>query len=220
MTTTTATDKPDVNEMRVIHRVFRRELGALPGLVRRVPDGDVERAEVVGGHAEFILFGLHSHHTGEDENLWPLLLERAQPSTELVETMQAQHERVHENVDRCQELLAPWRAAPDAGRGEELARALEQLNEALVEHLDQEERDILPLAEEHITVAEWARLGEHGRDSMSRDQLPIMFGAILEEADPTERAHMLALVPGPIRLLLRTVGARQYRRYISRVRAD
>ncbi len=29
---------------------------------------------------------------------------------------------------------------------------------------------------------------------------------------------MLAQVPAPIRLVLRTVGARQYRRYISRVR--
>ena len=46
MTTTTRTQKPDINEMRVIHRVFRRELAALPGLVRRVPD-DVDRAEVV-----------------------------------------------------------------------------------------------------------------------------------------------------------------------------
>jgi hypothetical protein len=74
---TTVSEKPDVNEMRVIHRVFRRELTALPGLVRRVPDGDIPRAEVVAGHARFMLNALHVHHTGEDENLWPLLLERA-----------------------------------------------------------------------------------------------------------------------------------------------
>ena len=54
---------------------------------------------------------------------------------------------------------------------------------------------------------------------MSRDQLPIMFGAILEEADPAERAQMLALLPAPIRLLMRTLGARKYRRYITAVRA-
>ncbi len=217
--TTTTTEKPDVNEMRVIHRVFRRELTALPGLVRRTPAGDLERAEVVGRHAQFILEGLHIHHTGEDENLWPLLLERAQPSTELVQTMQAQHERVHENVDRCQDLLGRWRPTADQSVGEQLASAVEALNAALFEHLDQEEREILPLAEQYVSVAEWARLGEHGRDSMTRDQLPIMFGAILEEADPHERTQMLALVPFPVRLILRTVGARQYRTYISRVRA-
>jgi len=216
--TTTAAEKPDVNEMRVIHRVFRRELTALPGLVRRVPDGDTARAAVVAQHAEFVLTGLHIHHSGEDEYLWPLLLERAQPSAELVRTMQAQHERVHACVDRCQELLGAWRTDPDPSAGEQLASAVEQLNEALFEHLDQEEREILPLAEEHVSAAEWGRLGEHGRDSMDRSQLPLMFGAILEEADPTERATMLALVPAPVRLFLRTLGARQYRRYIARVR--
>jgi hypothetical protein len=133
--------------------------------------------------------------------------------------MQEQHERVHGCVDRCQQLLDSWRPTADRSAGEQLATAVEQLNEALSEHLDQEEQDILPLAEQHVTVAEWARLGEHGRDSMTRDQLPIMFGAILEEADPEERAQMLSLVPLPVRLLLRTLGAWQYHRYISRVRA-
>ena len=28
--------RPDINEMVVIHRVFRREFAAIPGLVRRV----------------------------------------------------------------------------------------------------------------------------------------------------------------------------------------
>jgi hemerythrin-like domain-containing protein len=216
---TTVSDTPDINEMRVIHRVFRRELTALPGLVRRVPDGDTARAEVVGRHAQFVLTGLHVHHTGEDENLWPLLLERAAPSSELIETMQTQHERVHEHVDRAQHLLAGWRRTPSREAAETLATEVEQLNQALFEHLDQEEREILPLAEQYVSVEEWGRLGEHGRDSMSRAELPIMFGAILEEADPVERAQMMTLLPPPIRLLMRTVGARKYRRYISEVRA-
>lgn len=216
--TVTAGEKPDINEMRVIHRVFRRELTALPGLVRRTPDGDAARAQVVGTHAQFILTGLHIHHTGEDENLWPLLLERAAPSTELISTMQAQHERVHEYVDRAQEQLDAWRRTPSSAAGEELAASVEQLSQALFEHLDQEERDILPLAEQHVTVEEWGKLGEHGRDSMTRAEMPLMFGAILEEADPQERAGMMALLPPPIRLLMRTVGARKYRRYISEVR--
>ena len=54
---------------------------------------------------------------------------------------------------------------------------------------------------------------------MSPRQLPLMFGAILEEADPGERERMLAHLPVPIRVLMRTLGAGQYRRYIRRVRA-
>ena len=217
--TVTAGEKPDVNEMRVIHRVFRRELTALPGLVRGTPDGDTVRAQVVGRHAQFILTGLHLHHTGEDQHLWPLLLERAAPSTELINTMQSQHERVHEYVDRSQEQLDAWRRTPSSTAGEELAGTVEQLSQVLFEHLDQEEREILPLAEQYVSAEEWARLGEHGRDSMTREELPIMFGAILEEADPQEQASMMALLPPPIRLLMRTLGARKYRRYISEVRS-
>ena len=126
--TTTVSEKPDINEMRVIHRVFRRELGALPELVRGVRDGDVARAGVVGGHAQFVLSALHVHHSGEDEYLWPLLLERAEPSTELIETMQAQHERVHEHVDRSQDLLDTWRRTPSSDLRGELAAELELLN--------------------------------------------------------------------------------------------
>jgi hypothetical protein len=54
---------------------------------------------------------------------------------------------------------------------------------------------------------------------MSRAELPLMFGAILEEADPSERAQMMALLPAPVRVLMRTLGARKYRRYIAEVRA-
>ncbi len=54
---------------------------------------------------------------------------------------------------------------------------------------------------------------------MSSRQLPLMFGAILEEADEGERQRMLANLPAPIRVVMRTVAAWQYRRYITRVRA-
>ena len=49
--------RPDVNEMVVIHRVFRRELVANPALVRRVADGNDARARVVGDHLRLILPG-------------------------------------------------------------------------------------------------------------------------------------------------------------------
>jgi hemerythrin-like domain-containing protein len=220
MTTTTSTHRqPDVHEMIVVHRVFRREFTMLPALVRGVREGDRRRANVVGGHLQLILAGLHQHHTGEDEVLWPRLLERAAPDRALVETMQAQHERVDAYVQQAESLLADWTAAASVVRGEQLARVVEDFAAALFEHLDLEERAILPLCLRHITVEEWNSLGEHGRDAMSLRQAPVIFGAVLEEADAAERAAMLAAFPAPVRFLLRTLGALQYRRYITRVRA-
>ncbi len=89
-----------------------------------------------------------------------------------------------------------------------------------MEHLDLEEREILPLASRHVTAAEWNQMGEHGKDTMSPSQLPIMFGMVLEEADDEERGRMLSNLPLPIRLLLKTVGAWQFKRYVRRLRAS
>lgn len=77
-----------------MHRVFRRELRLVPPLVREVAPGDVARAAVPARHLRIVRRGLHLHHTGEDELLWPLLAERAAPSADLVTRMQAQHCRV------------------------------------------------------------------------------------------------------------------------------
>ena len=214
------TARPPIEEMYVVHRVFRRELALLPRLVRAVREGDTDRASLVGGHLRLVLDGLHMHHTGEDEILWPRLSERAAPSAELVRTMQAQHDLVDQHLDRLGPLLEQWMRTGAVLRGEQVARVTDELRESLLEHLDLEEREILPLASRHLTAAEWNQMGEHGKDSMSPSQLPIMFGLVLEDADAEERARMLGNLPLPIRVLLRTVGAWQFKRYVRRVRAS
>ncbi|WP_345342614.1 hemerythrin domain-containing protein [Rhodococcus olei] len=215
----TTQSRPDVNEMVVIHRAFRREFTALPKLIRAVAEGDTARAALVAEHLTLILDGLHMHHTGEDAVLWPLLQVRAAPSTALVETMQHQHELVDGRTEEVRTQSGVWAQAPTSIGGEQLAQLVDDLAAALFEHLELEEREILPLVSRHITGEEWQSLGDHGRDAMSTRQLPLMFGAILEEADADERGRMLAQLPAPVRLILRTMGARQYRRYITRVRA-
>ena len=47
-----------------------------------------------------------------------------------------------------------------------------------------------------------------------------MFGLVLEDANDEERAKMLGKLPLPIRLLLKTVGAWQFKRYVRRLRAS
>ena len=214
----TAEQLTDVRDMYVVHRVFRREFTLIPRLVRAVRPGDTARARVVAGHARLVLAGLDMHHTGEDALLWPKLLERAAPSADLVHRMEAQHHRVEELIAELGEALPRWEAEARPAVTEEVASTFDALRVALLEHLDDEERQILPLAERHITPQEWAGLGEHGMAKVKKSDLPVLFGSMLEEATPDERTLMLGLVPAPVRLLLRTVFAWQYRRYITRVR--
>src|SRR6185437_13840055 len=86
--------QPAVQEMVVIHRIFRKEFRRFPDLVRGVPDGHLRRAADVAGYATFNLDAVHNHHTAEDEYLWPLLLERARPDAALIRRMAGQHDRV------------------------------------------------------------------------------------------------------------------------------
>ena len=219
MTETSTAPLTDVHDMVVVHRTFRREFRLIPELVREVRAGDTARAAVLAAHARLVLGGLHMHHTSEDELLWPKLLERAAPDAELIHRMEEQHERVHDALEAIGPALDRWEAEARPAVTEEVAATFDDLAAALVEHLDEEEREILPLAARHVTPEEWSQLGEHGMARIQKSQLPILFGSVLEEATPAERTMMLRVVPPPVRLLARTVFAWQYRRYVTRVRA-
>lgn len=66
----------DEREMHLLHKMFRREIGLLPALVRRVASNDTERSAVIAHHAGLVPSMLHHHHSGEDAHAWPKLLER------------------------------------------------------------------------------------------------------------------------------------------------
>lgn len=215
---TTTVERPWVQEMVVVHRVFRRESRLLPDLVRGVRPGDVERARFLGGMFREYDHGLHSHHTSEDALLWPKLLARVDLDAELVLRMEQQHEVVAQGLRVAKERLAPWEADASAAARDALAEALDRHRQDLLVHLDEEERSVLPLVSEHITVAEWNELGEVARSHTPKDKLLFLLGALLEEATPDETARFLSHLPVPARLLWHTVGRRQYAKQMRKVR--
>ena len=216
--TDTTVPLADVRDMYVVHRAFRRELRLIPELVRAVAPGDTDRAAVLARHTRMCLQGLHLHHTAEDDLLWPLLLERCPPDADLVHRMEGQHEEVERLTAALGPALDRWEVEARPAVAEEVAGTVDALRAVLLVHLEEEEREILPLARRHVTQEEWSRLGEHGKGQMAVRDLPLLFGSLLEECSPEEREMMLHVIPFPVRVLLRTLGARQYRRYVSRVR--
>ncbi|WP_433368788.1 hemerythrin domain-containing protein [Actinoplanes sp. CA-142083] len=216
---TTMTAGADTWDMPLVHRVFRRDFRMLPALVRAVAEGDTARAETVGYHLEHLANGLHHHHTAEDELLWPLLLQRATPQTELINRMEAQHHRLHEPLERIGEINPRWRKTATARDRDELADVIAQASVALDEHLADEEQELLPLAEAHVTQAEWDALGERGRESIPQGKLALIFlGSIFEEATPEEKKRFLADLPVPARVVWRLLGDRTYRSYRDTLR--
>ena len=206
MTTTT---QVETHDMVLVHRVFRRELRLLPELVRAAA-GDRDRALRVRGHAEELLGFLHHHHTGEDALVWPRLRERVALEQALVQRMEAQHEAVAALVAQVEVGLVVW--GGEAVRGEALAADLEALHAALVEHLDEEERSILPLVARTFSRAEWDELGERGFAAVPKSRRLLTLARILEDADEDERRAFLAHVPVPARVAYRLLGRRQLTR--------
>jgi hemerythrin-like domain-containing protein len=217
MTTTAA--RVDTWEMVLVHRVFRREFRLLPTLIRSAPAGDTARAEVLGDHLQTLTDALEHHHTGEDELLWPVLLERITLHAELVHRMEAQHGRLHVLLDRISELTPRWRATGAAPVRDELADVVAQASVALDEHLTDEEQEILPLVSEHVRPAEWDALNKRGQDSIPKNAKAFVFlGSILEEASPREQRMFLAQIPAPARLAWKLLGPRVYGRSRDRIR--
>lgn len=210
----------DTWEMVLVHRMFRREFRLLPELVRSVPAGDTARARLVAEHAGLFVEGLHHHHTGEDELLWPLLLDRIAPlDADLVHRMETQHEAASTLLGQVDAMLPRWRTHADATTRDELAALLDRLSMILNEHLDDEENAVLPLVSVHITQAEWDALGEHGKRAIPKGGKGLaILGAILEDAAPDERTRFLALLPAPVRLIWHAIGTGVHRRYRTRLR--
>jgi hypothetical protein len=210
----------DTHEMVLVHRSFRRELGLLPALVLHVLPGDSARRRMIARHGLELLDSIHVHHSGEDDLLWPLLLDRAGPDAELVERMQGQHAGIATMTAQVRDLLNRWRSTADPDTGARLAGAAEKLAAMVSAHLDEEEQRVLPLAAVHVSAAEWARLGEHGARHTPRHLLLRQLGQILEDAGQAERDGFLGNLPAPPRILWKLIGRRRYAGYIQRIRAD
>ncbi|MFJ9561296.1 hemerythrin domain-containing protein [Streptomyces fuscichromogenes] len=217
--TAATTERPHTHEMVVVHRVFRRESALLPRLVRAVPDGDRTRAARVAAALRDYILGLHHHHHAEDELIWPLLRARAARDEGLVARMTEQHEAIDRTLATVTEWTPLWERSGDRIPGEELALALDAHRVALLEHLDEEERSVLPLVAEHLTVPEWELVGRRGLEGLPKNKRMLALGAILEEATPEESAFFLAKVPSIGRLLWQAVGRRQYAAHCRTMRA-
>jgi hemerythrin-like domain-containing protein len=207
----------DTHEMVLIHRVIRRELGQLPRLFRSATN-DRARSKVIGAHAREMLHFLHTHHTGEDELLFPLLRERAALDPELMDRMDAQHTQVNDAVASVGAELPAWTEIADDAVGERMATLIEATMPTLIDHLAEEEQKLLPIVSVTLTQNEWDALGKHGMSSIPITRRLVILGHIIEETDNAERQRFMQIVPPPARLAYKLIGHRKFKRETDAIR--
>jgi hemerythrin-like domain-containing protein len=207
----------DTRDMITVHSGLRREFGLMPGLVSRVDRGDAKRARIVADHISLWMTMVYAHHHSEDKNVWPKLLERV-PDTdrEVIRAAEAQHHGLDETGEEVNRALVAWRrdAASDSAP---LLEALDAFTSRLIKHMDLEEARILPLAEQHLTAAEWMQLGPDSMKKLPKSKVPMFFGCAAFESDPEVLQEILASIPPIPRFMMTTFGPRAYASYSKRV---
>ena len=214
----TATQPIDVRDMAIVHRTFRKAYDESAQLVRAAPTPSPERVTFLADHIDFAILALHIHHEGEDELLYPKLIERVPEQAPITEEVEHEHEIIKTALDATSAACATWRQRPSAETGEALAASLDQLNAVAQRHLDDEEQKIVPLAAVTLTQQEWDAMGKHGVGQIPRNKRGIAFGMMLDPLSDADRAYMMRSLPAPVRMLSPFLIERPWKKYASKLR--
>jgi hemerythrin-like domain-containing protein len=208
----------DVREMAILHQAFRRVYDEEARLVRANPAPSPGRVAFLADHIDFSLTLLHIHHEGEDELLYPKLIERAPDQAPVTQDVEHEHELIKTALDAVSAACTAWRARPAAATAEALAASLDKLNTVAQHHLDDEEQKVVPLAAVTVTQKEWDALNKHAAAEIPWAKRPIAFGMMLEPLSDADRAHMMRAVPAPLRMLTPFLLERPWKKYAATLR--
>ena len=208
----------DVRDMVVVHTALLREFRLAPAAVARVAVGARRPAAAVERHLALLCDLLQQHHAGEDELLWPLLRQRLPSSVvALLDEVEEQHAGIELALRNVARARRAWADRVDVGGCDRLVGALRTLHDLLAEHLDAEERTLLPLAAAYLTDSEWRTVGETAAASIPKATLPLVFGMFAYEGNPEVVAAMLDAAPALPRLVVPRIAPRLYARRAARV---
>jgi hemerythrin-like domain-containing protein len=183
--------------MRALHAALRRDLRGLRDAAAQIGNSAAPPPTVLAGWDAFRA-QLDNHHSAEDDDLWPVLRRELSDPGDLaaVDAMVTEHQQ-----------LSPALAAVDAALrgGGELTAPVEHLSTLVLDHLEHEEREVLPLIEQHLTRAQWRAFLHKERARRSPRERPEFLAWILDDAHHQDKTTVLAEMPPPARLIYRRV---------------
>jgi len=187
----------DVGFMRALHAALRRDLSRLRAAAAQLDNSAAAPPTVLAGWDAFRA-QLDNHHSAEDDDLWPVLRRELSGPGDLaaVDAMVAEHRQI-----------PPALAGVDAALrgGGELTAPVEHLSTVVLDHLAHEEREVLPLIEQHLTLAQWRAFLHKERARRSPRERPEFLTWILDDAGQQDTAAVLTEMPPPARLIYRRV---------------
>ncbi|MDT5363512.1 MAG: hypothetical protein QOC69_5274 [Mycobacterium sp.] len=209
----------DTSDMLFAHRLFRHELRNAPELIGGVEAGDTKRSALIADHLGYIVAALHHHHTAEDDLLWPALHTRVPATSDLtIKQMEDAHAAIAEAVEKVQTVRMPWRTSAGPELAAQLIAATEDLSARVDTHLEDEEQNILPLINQHITADEWKSCVKRGAEGMPTNTMAlVLLGLTLQNLTPDEQRQFLAGIPMAARILWKLLGQRTFDTYRTKI---
>ncbi len=151
-----ASPRVDLAVTWAIDAGLRRDATRLARAVALTEPGD--RARWVALAQRWRLFGdvLRMQCRGQDGGVWPLVRARGSAAdAATTRALEAEHRALLASLAVCEDLLGRLAAAPDPAVAAAAAVRASGLRDALLRHLDHEERDGLPLLHWWVTPQEW-----------------------------------------------------------------
>ncbi|MBE1488451.1 nitroreductase/quinone reductase family protein [Plantactinospora soyae] len=127
--------------LRLIHDSFRRELALIRKEIAESGPGLGSQLRI---NCLTVCQGLHNHHTGEDNGIFPFVADRHPEVAPVMERLRREHQTIGELLHELQRIIATEDADPLLVRTE-----VERLTDELERHLDYEEEHLIPILDAH-----------------------------------------------------------------------
>jgi hemerythrin-like domain-containing protein len=156
----TAREQATSRHLVDVHDHLRQELAQIRDLVEQVAGGvtgiAAARSQLnemtmrqnnwtLGTYCESYCRVVATHHTIEDQSVFPHLRRRDPRLAPVLDRLQEEHHLIHDVLDAVDQALVALVSRPDGMNG--LRAAVDQLTDSLLSHLSYEERELIePLA--------------------------------------------------------------------------
>jgi hemerythrin-like domain-containing protein len=188
----------DTRDMYSVHEAFRRALRDAPGQIASMDDNDTEWSSRFARYLSEVLWLLDIHQQGEDDLMYPVLVERAPESRDLLARMDSQHVAVKSMFESANTAALAFASSGTVADGQALTDACASLLAILDPHLGEEEVEVLPLVARTLTPEEWKRLPQHALSQYAGDRIWLPFGLAFEAMPDDLRQEMFAELPPPV----------------------
>lgn len=135
------------------------------------------------------------HHRKESELLFPKLRAVAPSLRATLDDLESDHEQGERAIRELQHSLLAWEQMGEPRR-EKFEQQLQTYTMRYLQHMRREEVELLPLATELLSAADWADLDE--AFGSHRDPLALRAGEAVDAVYAPLRERILAVLPAPL----------------------